>query len=112
MSEIGKGYGCGVAVVIAVVPIPPLAFVLGWSGAHCEPTPSCQRSAEWHVGLTFVGLLLFATATGYALRKLLNGMAARRADEGYSAAFSAIAAMLSLIVAVTALALLYTAASL
>jgi uncharacterized membrane protein len=112
MSDIGKGYGCGVAVVIAIIPILPLAFVLGWSGAHCEPTPSCQRAAEWHIGLTFVGILLFAMATGYGLRKLLNGMTARREDEGNSAAFSGIAAMLSLIVAAIALALLFTVASL
>lgn len=111
MSDIGKGYGCGVAVVIAVVPILPLAFVLGWSGAHCEPVPSCQRSAEWHVGLVFVSILLFAAITGYVLRRLLNGMAARREDGGYSAKFSGAATALSLAVLILALASFYSVAS-
>jgi hypothetical protein len=110
MTDIGKGYGCGVAVIVAGVPILPLAFVLGWSGAHCDPAPTCQRSAEWHAGLIFVGTLLFAMAIGYALRKLLNGMATKREDGGYAAVFSITATALSLIAVVVALGLLYTVA--
>ena len=100
------------AIIIGVLPILPLAFVLGWSGAHCDPIPSCQRSVEWHIGLTFVGILLFAVVIGYGLRQLLNGMAAHRKDEGHSVAFSGIATAISLVGVLIALTLLYAVASL
>jgi hypothetical protein len=111
MSDIGKGYGCGVTVVIAVLPLFPLAFALGWSGAHCDPVPSCQRSAEWHIGLIFGGIILLAAAVGYAVRQLLNIVAAQRDDEGHSITFSGIAITLSALASLLALALLYRLAS-
>ena len=111
MSDIGKGYGCGVAVVIALLPLFPLGFVLAWSGAHCDPVPSCQRSAELRIGLIFGGIMLLAAAAGYAVRQLLNSMAERRDDEGHSITFSGIAIALSAVAMLLALALLYTLAS-
>ena len=112
MNDLGRGYGCGVAAVVVVVPILPLAFVLGWSGAHCAPVPSCQRSGEWHIALIFFGVLLFAAVLGYGLRQVLNAMAAKREDEGHSVAFSGAATALSCGVILAALGLLYTLASL
>ncbi len=110
MSDIGRGYGCGVAMIIAAVPTLPLLFLFGWTGAHCEPAPSCQRSAEWYFGLSFLGILTTAVFTGYALRRALNSLATKRGDGGHSVAFLSIATALSLAAILSALALIYGAA--
>ena len=72
--------GCLVALGFVPVASMPFLFALAWGGAHCEPVPQCQRSAELIVLIALAGVLALAALLGFAVRALFNWWMWRRYD--------------------------------
>jgi len=98
MKSLGGLLGCLATFLVIAVFTLPLLFGLFWSGAHCEPVPHCQRESEAFVGGAFAALLGLAALAGFAIRFVINRLAAQRDDQGTSTGFvlgAAVAVMLA-----------------
>lgn len=57
-----------------------MLFAFGWSGAHCEPAPQCQRQVDRWFLIAAVGALVTSALLGLLVRSRLNAEAMREGE--------------------------------
>ncbi|WP_186456925.1 hypothetical protein [Sphingomonas suaedae] len=82
----GAALGCVAATLLFISVGFMLAFVLAWTGAHCEPQPTCKQSAQFAALRNFAVLLGAATVLGFIVRTLARSVARACGDSPILAA--------------------------
>jgi hypothetical protein len=72
--------GCWSGLAVAVAVLPFVVFVMGWTGAHCEPVPDCQGEGERAFLRAIVGHLVLSIMCGAAVRLLIDRLYPHEGD--------------------------------